>query len=370
MARKCKARLKYGGEDHYHIFLNSVRGISRIIRLAGLMPEDCRIVCSQSEDTRQRNLEKLPPGFSISSTIEPVKLFNYYTSTCFEGQDIFDKNGRIFIVSEKYNDHTKLDIQTSLVQICGRIRDTKYLEINQLYSTSKYNNVSREEFEANLNRDLIIAEKNAKAYDLTVGAERDRLIKDFIPKSPYIGIDGNGRIVLDKNLANLERVHYNTVNGVYKTPFNMVSALKNAGLNVADSTEDDAPDEELEELKSIERTPFKTIFEEYCKLKENKNGYDLSFRESRIALEKPLVVEAYEKLGPARVRELKYHQSNIKREMLKNLHESADTKVFLLLSKRLGVGDKISKAGAKAMLAGIYKELKLKEVAKATDLKR
>lgn len=139
MARICKGRVKHGGKDNYHIFLNSVQGISRIIRLAGLMPEDCRIVCSQSEDSRNRNQNKLPLGFTIGSTTDPVKLFNFYTSTCFEGQDIFDENGRTFIVSEKYRDYTKMDIQTSLLQICGRIRDSKYrTEITQLYSFSKY----------------------------------------------------------------------------------------------------------------------------------------------------------------------------------------------------------------------------------------
>ena len=158
MARICKCRVKHGGDENYHIFLNSVQGISKIIRLAGLVPEDCRIVCSVSEDSARQNQEKLPPGFSIGSTIEPVRLFNFYTSTCFEGQDIFDENGRTFIVSEKYKDQTKMDIQTSLLQICGRIRDSRYrTEITQFYSFSKYKDVSREEFEAEINREVAIA---------------------------------------------------------------------------------------------------------------------------------------------------------------------------------------------------------------------
>ncbi len=371
MARQCKARVKHGGDDHFHIFLNSVQGISRIIRLAGLLPEDCRIVCSQSEDSRQRNQEKLPPGFSIGSTIDPVKLFNFYTSTCFEGQDIFDEDGRVFIVSEKYKDQTKMDIQTSLLQICGRIRDSKYkTEINQLFGTSKYKDVSREEFMANLDKAVAIAEQNAKAYDQTVGAERERLIKDHLPKSPYIGVDGDGRIVLDRNLANYEIVNYNIVNGIYRSQVNMVSELKKAGLNVIASREEDAPDEELEELKSIERTPFKDIFEEYCKLKERSGLYDLSFRESRIALEKPLVVEAYKKLGPEKVREMNYHVSNIKRELVKVKHETLDTKIFLLIDPMFEKGVAIPKAQIKAVLQKAYDELGVTEKAAANHLNR
>ena len=32
MARLCKSRVRKGGEDNYHVFLNSVEGISKIIR--------------------------------------------------------------------------------------------------------------------------------------------------------------------------------------------------------------------------------------------------------------------------------------------------------------------------------------------------
>ena len=366
MARICKGRVKYGGDDNYHIFLNSVQGISRIIRLAGLAPEDCRIVCSVSEEAARQNREKLPPGFSIGSTTGPAKLFNFYTSTCFEGQDIYDVNGRTFIVSEKYRDHTKMDIQTSLLQICGRIRDSRYrTEITQLYAFSKYKEVSREEFEAEINREVAQAELNAQAYDRLVGAERERFIKDFLPTSPYIGVDSNGRIVLDRNLANYEIVNYNIVNGIYRSQVNMVAALKGVGLKVITKT--DVPDEELESLKSIERTPFKEIFEDYCSL---KGGYDLSFRANRIELEKPLVVEAYTKLGPDRVRELKYHVSNIKRELVKLAHETLDTKVFLLIDPQLEKGVAILKSEIKELLEKAYRALGINYKAKATDLNK
>lgn len=102
----------------------------------------------------------------------------------------------------------------------------------------------------------------------------------------------------------------------------MAAALKDAGLNVVTSTEEDEPDEGLESLKSIERTSFKEIFEEYCSLKAKPIRYDLSFRESRIAQEKPLVVEAYMKLGPEKVRQMKYHVYNIKRELLEKAYRT------------------------------------------------
>lgn len=161
MASYCHARISNGGDSNYHIFLNSVTGISRIIRLADLSPSDVRIVCSNSESSGRRNQNKLPAGFTISSTIDPVKPINFYTSTCFEGQDIYDEDGRSFIVSDGFTDHTKIDITTSLIQICGRIRDSRYKgHITQLYSTSRYKDVPLDEFAASLERDIADAEKD------------------------------------------------------------------------------------------------------------------------------------------------------------------------------------------------------------------
>ena len=153
MARLCKSRVKNGGDDNYHIFLNSVEGISKIIIRANLFPGDCRIVCSQSADSLKDNLEKLPDGFVIQTTLDPVKTFNFYTSTCFEGQDIFDKYGRTFIVSEKHKDHTKVDVRTTLPQICGRIRDSRYKnEVTQIFSVSAYKEVTLEEYKESIRK--------------------------------------------------------------------------------------------------------------------------------------------------------------------------------------------------------------------------
>lgn len=167
MAYICKGRKSTAGNDHYHIFINSVAGISTIIRLGGLKPKDCRIVCSQSdEDTKERNEKKLPEGFSIQTTKDNICLFNFYTATCFEGQDISDPDGRTFIVSEGNKDHTKVDVTTTLLQICGRIRDSRYgTEINQYYSTSPYKNVSPEEFKASVMDELMAAEESAIIFN-------------------------------------------------------------------------------------------------------------------------------------------------------------------------------------------------------------
>lgn len=94
------------------------------------------------------------------------------------------------------------------------------------------------------------------------------------------------------------------------------------------------------------------------------------FRRACIESEKPLVKEAYEVLGADKVREMKYHQSNIKRELTKRMHETLETKIFLLLDAQLPKQVAIPKADIKQKLQEIYDELEIKKKANASDIKK
>lgn len=95
-ADMCRNRIIDNTGANYHMFLNSVRGIIEIIQMVSLRPEDCRIICADKKD----NEKILPTGFKIASTTDPVKTINFYTSTCFEGCDIMDRNSRTFIICD------------------------------------------------------------------------------------------------------------------------------------------------------------------------------------------------------------------------------------------------------------------------------
>ena len=170
MARLCKIRIKKGlqrdengnSPDNYHIFINSVDDIGAIIRTAGLTAENTKVVCSQSDTSKATNLRKLPEGFDIGTTLDPVKPINFYTSTAFEGQDIFDRDGQVFIVSNPCKAHTLVDISTSFIQICGRIRDAapdRY--ISHIYDTTAYTGISPEDFETSARRKYEDARRTA-----------------------------------------------------------------------------------------------------------------------------------------------------------------------------------------------------------------
>lgn len=82
----------------------------------------------------------------------------------------------------------------------------------------------------------------------------------------------------------------------------------------------------------------------------------------------PLVKQAYDKLGTAKVQALKYHVGNIRRELVKGLSIGDDYKIVKMINDAFQKQTPIAKNKAKERLQEIYDTLGLQRKAKATDL--
>ena len=106
-----------------YLFVNSLDFIKEIYkRMNTLDDANSKIIYSKYNKT-------IMP-VERSSVSDPIKKINFLTSTVFEGADIYDPDGRILIISDPSKANTLLDISTSIQQIAGRIRNSKY--INQM----------------------------------------------------------------------------------------------------------------------------------------------------------------------------------------------------------------------------------------------
>ena len=369
MANLCKHRMKNASASNYHIFLNSVEGITKIINNAGLKPDDVRVICSNSEESSRKNQSKLTRDFSISNTSEPVKPINFYTSTCFEGQDIYDEDGRTFIVSEAYKRHTMVDISTSFIQICGRIRNSKYKnEVVHFYATSHYKDCPTfEEFENLIEEKIKEAEEFAKDINNMSAKSRKKLMTSLLFNEPYITIKDDS-IIVDRNMANFEIVNYKIVHGTYRTQINMLSALHEKGFNVKDNTAyimDDSIDVTIKRKIS-----FKDMFDEYCRLKKAEQMYSFgkNFQIEDIENRNPLIKDAYEILGADEVIRMKYHQSNIKRRLIAKEDRKIAYKIVQMIETTIPYYECQPLKQIKMILQDIYDELGLTKRAKSTDL--
>ena len=233
-----------------------------------------------------------------------------------------------------------MDIMTAVPQICGRIRDSEFKsEVVQYYATSPYKDVSMEEHRASIEKHLREAEVNAIQFSGITGDTRERLEKYFINREPYIAVI-NHQIVVDRNMAKLEIANYNIVNGQYACQYMMQGSLQTAGFVV--ETKRMQLLEEHNRTLTIKKTAFRDLFEEYVALRQAK--LNLSFRREHIEEAEPIVKEAYEKLGPEKVREMKYHTSNIRRELIKVEHEKADIKAYMLFDQLVKQGVPFAKS--------------------------
>ena len=119
-----------------HIFVNSVYFISKVLKHNNLLPDNVKVVCANND----LNQNKIGKKYLIGKPLDPVKKVNFYTSTCFEGCDIYDLDGKTYVVSDGYRQNSLLDISTLFIQICGRIRNSNYNKdgITYIFSPTRY----------------------------------------------------------------------------------------------------------------------------------------------------------------------------------------------------------------------------------------
>lgn len=347
--------------------MNSVRGIIEIIKYAGLTPDNCRIVCAETSDNRK----KIPEGFDISRPGDSVKTINFYTSTCFEGCDIHDKNGRTFIVCDPNKTNTLLDISTSMLQICGRIRDSKYKdEMTLIFNTTRYEDAATiEDYEAKIKKEVSEAKQIADALNSAPQSFRHNVLaRSKELGAPFIA-EQEGQVVIDENMINLDRISYRIIHGYYHTQLNLDSALCNNNFSVVERT---WADSRYVGLMTIQHLPFKQCCEQYAEIKDKQGKFVFKEDEQLIRLRNinPEACIAVDKLGIEEVRRMKYHRSNIRKKVLATSGLAQEIKIKGEVDRRLHKFTSYTIPEIKQILAEIYSIVGLEKAPRATDLEK
>ena len=350
--------------------------MASVIEKAELSPDQVKVVCSTSGESKAKNARKLGANFPIEQPSDPVKKINFYTSTAFEGCDIYDEFGRIYIVSDAAKSHTLMDISTLFVQICGRIRNSIYAtDITHIYSTTRYSeDVSLEQFIESTEKTLAKAVKlSTDTNDMPEDSRRTILValKDKLNEQ-YVTIDeASGLLVVDKNLPKVDIVNFKITKQLYKSPITLHDELRRNGFGIAVKTVTvQSPADELE-LNPKSKVSFQELFDEYAAIREQPITYSFDSPHYKLTIiedSKPLVKEAYEGLGKAEVQRLKYNQTNIRRELVKKLDISTTNKIVKLIDKVISHHEAVPISIVREKLQAIYDALGIARKAKATDL--
>lgn len=360
----CKNRIADGIGANYHMFFNSVRGIVEVIQYAGLKPEDCRIICADNADNRK----KLPEGFQIESTSTPVKTINFYTSTCFEGCDIYDEYGRTFIICDPYRPNTLIDIQTSMRQICGRIRKTKYEGVAIIWNNTRHEDTdSFEAYESRLLKDRMDAEQNVNAINSMTSDLRKQWIANLEHfKLPLISAEDD-MVYVDKYMINLLLASYKDTHQNFVTQTDFDAELTKNGFNVV---EDLRTNRDFVGLMSIETISFKDCCEQYAEIKSMQGIFVFHEDERLVRLRNlnPEACDAVDKLGIDEVRRMKFHRQNIHRQLVKESTLPQKVKIKRELDRRLNKFEAYTIPTIRKTLGEIYGDVGLGKTPKATDL--
>ena len=370
-----------------HFFVNSVDFIAEAISKTDLKPDQVRVICSNNTSPgrgRKSNQKKLGSEYQIATTTDPVKQINFYTSTCFEGCDIYDKNGRTYIVSDKNKSHTLLDISTLIIQICGRIRDSHYkTEITHIFSETRYNNfTSYEEFKKSSEKQILQTKEWIKEVN-AMTSENRKITISLIEKNNKGGLNERyiqkvgDELVFDENLVKLDIVNFKITHSLYASRITLKHEYGKYGFNVLPETEVLYTDKLVANTSA--RISFKDLFDEYVRLKKDIPMFYFGNMDERITLietENPWIKIAYDTLGVDKVKELKYNVSNIKRTILKYQGNKSDAAKIIECLNDVGIkeGSTIRVSECKKMLQKIYSDLGIYEkynkvkTAKATDL--
>lgn len=347
-------------EGNAYFFVNSVRFINEIYqKVDALNAQNTRVIYSKNNN--------LVYDFERGETTDAPKKINFLTSTVFEGADIFDENGVTYIVSDKNKKHTLLDISSSVQQIIGRIRDSKYKgKVIHICNTDNRYEIDPLDFEKKQEeyaQQCMLWEKKWNAigeeYIATLTTKHNAFNEE---KLPYLVIEGE-QVVYDENLKLLDAYQYEVRNQYYcKASIEASYCNIDADINVT---------RWVKSLKDMGIMGGKTVsFKEA--VKECREASEKSVEEEDLAIRKwqvkyPIIREAIEGLGYKKIASLGYVQKDIKDKLLLlNKKGSVSTKIIKKLNLENGVW--YSNKDIKKRLQKAYELLEISESATAKKI--
>tara|TARA_R110000850_G_scaffold221286_2_gene347104 strand:+ start:4517 stop:6427 length:1911 start_codon:yes stop_codon:yes gene_type:complete len=384
-----------------HIFINSVVGVARILKLIANSPffdkNMVRIIAAKDDRNKEIFRRLKLTNIKVNTVVDPVKILNFYTSTYWEGGDVIDSNtlGRTYIISDGHLDHTKVNVSVQLPQIIGRVRNSQYKnKIELLYCPNKYNScVTKEEFENEVLKEIDLTNLKIDTYKIKVkavkelGFETDDITRDFTLQNecnPFITLRNNEFILNELGYKN-EMNNFDTIRKTYYVPIASREVIEIKGKRVVRTEYVKGIDKVIEhnditynyiaeEAKPIEglskklvtgKVLFSDLCKEYFQLKEET--YILTDRIKIIDSIEPIIKEAFDKLGKDKMIALECRKNEFKKELIKQDKLKVNSwKVSKLLNYKSGQW--ISTANIKVRLQEVYNELNINQTATASAL--
>lgn len=354
-------------EGNLYMFVNSVNFIKDLVRVAELTEENCNVIYSKGNKTDVGISRGQLPSLKDGS-IKPKKI-NLLTSTVFEGTDIYDIDGKIVIVSDASKAHTLVDISTSFQQIAGRIRNSKYINsIVHLYTNTRYNNVSYDEFLVRSNKEIEDSKSVAQEYNNL--SETAKSMMQVKPNETYISTENN-MFKFNPNLVKVDLYNFKVTKCLYKIRVNNLNKeYKKYNYNVTNyvhSSNVVISPADLENFQTVVEN-IKLFYANFVAFYTQEQTAYLEAAYLRF----PFLKEAIKKIGFEGIEAEGYVQTNIKRKLTSLLDINIETKIFKLIKSYddITIGNFIPSNVLKNRFNSIYKYLGLSIKGKGSDISK
>ena len=368
--------------DEAVLYVNSVNHITSIIKKNNLTPEQCNILCSDTEDNLKKIQRRLGKSFKIGDVPledEKPKMFTFCTRTVYLGADFYSKCARSFIFSDSNIDSLAVDISEDLPQILGRqrLKENPWKNSATFYyrSTANYREMKAEDFQKIIDDKMSMTESLLRVYSTTfIDKDKYSLAKTYQDlaklknyKDDYVAVNKvhtkEGNIILrpvHNQLVLVNEIRAFKIQQIdYKDRFTVFSTIHNT------LTRDGIVNQEVSEFLGI-YIGLTTIYDKLKLLCE----YGLSQDAINIVLgqisDSDEIKSYYITLGPQRLKGMGYHITKIKKAL--GIVTFSDELLDATIYNEFKVGDKITLSGIKDRLGYLYKSISYDKTPKATDL--
>ena len=369
--------------DEAVCYVNSVNHIISMIKKNNLTPEQCNILCSNTEDNAKRIKRKLGKSFTIGEVplkgVKP-KMFTFCTRTVYLGADFYSLCARSFIFSDSNSDCLAVDIAEDLPQILGRQRlfDNPWKNSATFYyrTTADYREMKKEDFQNIIDSKNKSTESLLSAYNTVLDKDKYDLAKtyQYVAKSAnyrdnYIAVNKvinsqTGDVILKPVINQLVLVNeiraFQIQQVDYKDRFSVFSSVHSK------LTPDDIVNRDVTRFFCI----YDTLTTMHDKLKMLCEYNFISDIELNIVLgqiaDSDEVKSYYLALGPKKLKALTYSKTYIKKEL--GIVTFSKELLINTITLNFNPGEKYSLSDLKVKLGNLYNSINYDATPKASDI--
>ena len=312
-------------EGNAYFFLNSVAMAGIISSLIvkntqGVSFSDIRFIVANTERNISKLHAKTKVKVHLSKPSDRPKKINFITSTAFEGADFLDEDGVIYLITNGSLNHTKVNIETTLPQIVGRIRNTRFANrINVFYTpNSKFGITDYDSYKRIVTDEFNLAASKVTALNKMIGEVQEGM-EDILAKlievseeSIYLAyktppefyrVEGAYKYQLSQ-WETVYKVYNASYEGLYSVRVNQTMhnyQMSNFTPNTAEIKASVGKKADFQSLAKLYYESFVAGDMEQCKYVANLE---------------PILEEAQKVLGVERIKNLFYRKSDIRKALV------------------------------------------------------